>query len=110
MTRIREAAAVAWGDREPVGCALAARITATFPRPKSGVNKTALYHTSKPDADNVLKAILDSITPVEVKGFVVSRGVMLDDKQACFVECHKRWADVGAQGDILAEFWWLDAH
>lgn len=52
--------------RFPAGVPLTVKITAEFPIPKSTSKKRAAaligrWHTKKPDADNVAKAILDAL-------------------------------------------------
>ena len=59
-----------------------------FPRPKSHSTKRGLrpeapvFHTSKPDADNVLKAALDALTHI---------GLWHDDSQVCSVRVLKSY-------------------
>lgn len=55
--------------RFPAGVPLTVKITAEFPIPKSTGKKRAAallgrWHTKKPDADNVAKAILDALNGV----------------------------------------------
>lgn len=54
----------AWGDREPIEGAAAVEIIALFPRPGRLVWKRKPMprqpHVSSPDADNVVKAVLDA--------------------------------------------------
>jgi Holliday junction resolvase RusA-like endonuclease len=66
------------------------RVLAVFTCPKSDHRKREplgrRWHTKKPDADNVLKAVKDS-----------AKGVLwLDDSQVCLETCEKH---VGAQGE-----------
>ena len=66
------------------------RILAVFTCPKSDHRKREplgrRWHTKKPDADNVLKAVKDS-----------AKGVLwLDDSQVCLESCEKH---IGAQGE-----------
>jgi len=55
---------------EPLRCPVSVRITATFERPKSKMWKrkpTPAYpHTSRPDADNIAKAVCDSMEKASV--------------------------------------------
>jgi Holliday junction resolvase RusA-like endonuclease len=66
------------------------RVLAVFTCPKSDHRKreplTRRWHTKKPDADNVLKAVKDS-----------AKGVLwIDDSQVCLESCEKH---IGAQGE-----------
>lgn len=58
----------AHGRQKQLQGALRIVVTAWFPRPKSKTWKTqpmpAYFHTSKPDGDNVLKAVLDALNGV----------------------------------------------
>jgi crossover junction endodeoxyribonuclease RusA len=64
-----------------------------FPRPKSHSTKKGLrdsapdFHTSKPDADNLAKAVLDCLTQL---------GFWKDDAQVCELQIHKRYGTNGA--------------
>ena len=67
------------------------RLWFAMPRPQghrrvSGeVKETApLYHTSKPDCDNLQKAVMDAMTTL---------GFWWDDSQVCSVETHKVYAN-----------------
>lgn len=52
---------------------------------KNGVKKNAPYwHTKKPDLDNLIKAVKDSLTGI----------VYRDDGQICLETANKRYADV----------------
>lgn len=74
-------------------------VTLTFfmPRPKShyrtnGGLKNAVpvfMHSSKPDADNLAKAVLDALTVIRV---------WQDDDQVCELEVRKYWEQPGTHG------------
>lgn len=64
-----------------------------FPRPKSHFNSkgeikpnTPIYHTSKPDRDNLDKCVLDALTQI---------GAWEDDAQVCGGAIDKRFAAPG---------------
>lgn len=88
----KSAIATAVRDAQPEGIPLDGPLHVSlkcyFPRPKShylksGVRSTApTYHTSKPDADNVLKAALDALTQI---------GLWHDDSQVCSVRVLKSY-------------------
>lgn len=71
-------------------------ITFLFPRPKAhfGTGKNSnikkenapAFHTSKPDRDNLEKAVLDTLTSI---------GIWNDDCQVCSGEVKKLYADAG---------------
>jgi len=64
-----------------------ASIVAVFPRPKRLLRKKdpeyRLWHGSKPDIDNVVKAVLDSL---------VMGGIIRDDTQVVFLNAHSVYA------------------
>lgn len=72
----------------PVSC----EITAIFPRPKSKTKKRGpnewYWHTSRPDADNVSKAVMDALNGVawkddsQVSGLMVIKKVASGDELA----------------------------
>lgn len=107
MEIIRAAASAAWPHSEPWCGPMAVEMRGFFPRPKSGPNKKSAFHTSRPDSDNILKAVLDSLTPVVVHGVMVSPGVFVDDRQVCFATVDKFWAPHGEAGRIDLQFWFL---
>ena len=64
-----------------------------LPRPKGHFRSNGdlkpgvhIYHTSKPDRDNLEKAVLDALTNL---------GVWRDDSQVCAGEVRKRYTDPG---------------
>lgn len=74
--------------------------TAIFPRPQSLVWKTKpmprRLHTSKPDFDNVLKAILDALNGIAWK----------DDAQVCGMFQSRKWiADGSEQPHVVIEWY-----
>jgi Holliday junction resolvase RusA-like endonuclease len=85
----------AWGGlapliNQPLAGPVAIRVLAVFTCPKSDHRKreplARRWHTKKPDADNVLKAVKDA-----------AKGVLwLDDRQVCHEICAKH---IGAQGE-----------
>jgi Holliday junction resolvase RusA-like endonuclease len=87
--------AAAWGGLaplldQPLAGPVAIRVLAVFTCPKSDHRKrdplARRWHTKRPDADNVLKAVKDA-----------AKGVLwLDDCQVCLETCIK---EIGAQGE-----------
>lgn len=84
--------AVAWKAKEAMAGKdlfegpVCVRIWARFSKPKSWSKKkraATVYHTSKPDADNIAKIICDGMNGV----------VYRDDAQAVEVTVYKRYAD-----------------
>ena len=66
-----------------------------MPRPKSHLRKDGtlkpsapVYHTQKPDADNLAKAVLDVLTDLQV---------WADDAQVVGLNTTKKWASEGCQ-------------
>ena len=90
---VRVALLNAW-NRKPMIGPVNVTINAFFPRPKAhyfaGKRAAILrpdaptWHTSKPDRDNVDKAILDALTDA---------GLWADDCQVCAGQVTKRYAD-----------------
>jgi Holliday junction resolvase RusA-like endonuclease len=77
----------------PLEGALYLSITAYFPRPKShfsarGELKDGMpfLHTSKPDADNIAKAIMDALTNLGT--------YWRDDSQVAYLRIEKRYAAI----------------
>lgn len=75
---------------EPLACAVRLRVVAFFAMPKSWSKRKrealeGQFHTQKPDADNVLKAIKDGLNDV----------AWIDDCQVCDARVVKRWARHG---------------
>jgi len=83
----------------PVGLYL----TFVLPRPKSLTWKKRamprLWHTSKPDTDNLAKAVKDALTGLAWK----------DDSQVCFVEARKLYAAGDESPGVLVEIETLGA-
>lgn len=85
------------GDWQKAQGAVSVTIELYFKRPKShyrtGKNSgqlkepIAYWHTQKPDADNVAKAVLDALTMVNA---------WQDDALVCELNLTKRWADAEA--------------
>lgn len=81
-----------WGDRPPITGAFMISGEFVFARPKShfGTGRNSgklkpsapLYHTSKPDVDNILKIILDALQGI----------IFMDDSQCIRADCRKRYA------------------
>lgn len=102
--RIRAAATAAGLRGKLLEGPIRVEITAYFQRPKghfkSGKNSSTLkntapaWHTSKPDRDNMEKAVLDALTSV---------GVWRDDSQVCAGEVQKRYADTMPQTHVSIE-------
>lgn len=87
-------AAEAMEDYPPVECAVRLTITASFPIPASWPKwkkELALagevHHTSRPDEDNISKAVKDALTMA---------GVWKDDAQVDMCCCEKRYSDLPA--------------
>jgi len=75
----------------PFETALFVSLSFYMPRPKSHYNAKGLlkpsapeFHTSKPDVDNLQKAVLDALTDV---------GAWTDDKLVCRSMTRREWAD-----------------
>lgn len=64
----KNAIRIAWGKKTKTHGPLRVVVNAWFRRPKSKTWKTkpmpAFFHTTKPDADNVLKSVLDALNGV----------------------------------------------
>lgn len=98
---IVRAAALAKWDRVPFTGPTKVTIIVYFTRPKSHFRSNGFlkpnapaFHTSKPDRDNVDKAILDAL---------VSCGVLSDDKIVCKGGIMKRYAESAPFADIMIE-------
>lgn len=75
----------AMDGRAPLTGAIAVEVIAWFPIPQSWSKKRKLaarFHTGRPDADNILKAIGDGLNGV----------IWADDSQIAEVSIHKRYA------------------
>lgn len=83
--RIIRAARASW-DGQPFDGPVACELTFGFQRPKSHARMKAppCWHTSKPDRDNLEKAVLDALT---------TAGVWGDDAQVAAGSIEKRWSD-----------------
>lgn len=89
------------GDIVPWTGPLCVNETFYFPRPKAHYRSNGelrdtapRWHTTKPDRDNLDKAVCDALTNL---------GIWLDDKQVCDGRVQKRYADghaVGCQIEI----------
>jgi Holliday junction resolvase RusA-like endonuclease len=71
---------IAWYKGDPLDGPLIVSIYAWIKKPKS--SKLA-YPTTKPDADNIAKAVLDALNGI----------LWHDDKQVCQLTIHKVYAD-----------------
>lgn len=100
---IREAAKEKW-DQVPFLGAVRVDLTFVFPRPKAhfrtGRNAHLLrddaprkWHTTKPDRDNLEKAVLDALS---------SLGIWEDDCQVCTGPVCKVWSKDTSGGRLLA--------
>jgi len=85
---VKMMAAQAMGDTKPLECAVSACIALRIIPPSSWSLKKRqraidgeMYPTSKPDIDNVVKAIFDAMNGI----------VFLDDKQVCNLNVEKRY-------------------
>ena len=72
------------------------RLQASFflPKPKSMKNAGNIAHAKKPDTDNLLKAVMDSLTAV---------GVWVDDAQVYRIETGKYYALKKPGAQIIVE-------
>lgn len=75
---------------EPLASAVALSLTFHFRRPASHLRKDGslkpsapVHHTSKPDADNLAKAVMDELTRL---------GAWTDDKLVCRLVVERKWA------------------
>ena len=79
---------------------VAVELRFAMPRPKShsgarGLRESApQWHTSKPDADNLAKLVLDQLTK--------SGRIWHDDSQVIALRCDKFWAVAGEHGCTVA--------
>lgn len=91
---LRSEARRIWGYRPPLDGPLAASITARFALPKSAKGRT--YHTQRPDADNIAKAVLDALMPERAKRrgerVTIWPGVIMDDAQVVHLRASKEWS------------------
>lgn len=79
---------------------LKAEIAAYFPIPKSTSKKKReamlngeIYHTKKPDADNITKCILDALNGI----------AYYDDSQVVYIRCKKNYSDEPRAEIIIRE-------
>jgi Holliday junction resolvase RusA-like endonuclease len=95
---------------DPIAGAVSLSLTFRMPRPKghyrTGRNSHVLretapfYHTGRPDADNLVKAVTDSLTQL---------GMWRDDSQVCMVRVFKRYAESGERPGVLVSITELEA-
>lgn len=96
---VRAVAYAAW-DRVQIDEPVALYIVCHMPRPKSHFGKNGLkdsapfHHSSKPDADNIAKAIQDALTDL---------GIWVDDSRISFLQISKRYADGPPFAEISIE-------
>lgn len=87
----------AWGENERLDGALSVTIDAVFPRPQNMFWKTKAMptfpHTSKPDTDNIAKAVLDALNGL----------AYVDDSQVARLIVTKRVADGVEQPRTVVE-------
>ena len=83
-------------------CPLKASVVFVFKRPKSHYKKNGDFSatgkrfpnkTSKPDIDNLQKAVFDSCNSVYLKLDLLKAVVYTDDQLICKVEASKRWGE-----------------
>jgi Holliday junction resolvase RusA-like endonuclease len=90
-SQIAEAAREHLPDK-PLDCPVAIDIKFAMPRPKRLMRKKdpggAMPHTSKPDMDNLAKAVMDALTQL---------GMWLDDSQVYEQRASKRYAFKGGR-------------
>jgi Holliday junction resolvase RusA-like endonuclease len=106
--RAVEMAVRPYGAGNPVSGALALSVHIYLPRParlcRRSVPARSLPHTSRPDADNLLKAVMDAIT---------TAGIWQDDAQVAVVMAGKHYAAIdgrtGAQITLAALDWECEA-
>ena len=63
---VRRAALANRSTPEPLRGPLSVQLTFLMPRPKS--RKVDVWHTTRPDADNLAKAVLDALTDASIWG------------------------------------------
>lgn len=85
--------------KQPMQGPVALRMIVNFPRPKAHLRKDGrlrpgapIFHTSKPDSDNVAKAVMDAITNLGT--------YWRDDAQVARLDIQKRYT-VGAPGALI---------
>ena len=81
---------LAQSPKQPSLAPMILRATFWMPRPKS-LPKSVLYHTKKPDVDNLLKSCKDALTGIFFR----------DDAQIIRVEGEKRYAVVQSPGVVI---------
>jgi len=97
MNRVRDAGKRAMGGLKPLEGPLLAQMRFYFVAPASWSKKkreAALWVSSRPDLDNYVKCVLDSLgRRVETRGKidVVDDCVFIDDAQVCDLEAQKRY-------------------
>lgn len=99
-TTIRNTAKAHW-DFVPFTGPTVVSWTALFPRPKSHFKRNGdlkqnapIWHTGKPDRDNLDKALLDAL---------VDAGILADDKQVCSGSMRKEYADIAEPPGMIIE-------
>jgi len=79
-------------SRPQISEAVALKLEFYFPRPKAHFCKSGLrlsaprWHTQKPDADNLAKAVMDALSQI---------GVWRDDDQVALLQTSKRFGPFG---------------
>lgn len=96
---IRAEAKRIWGERDPLSGPLQVNVWADFALPKRA--KDRAFHTQRPDADNIAKAVLDALMPQwrkrKSERVMIWPGVISDDAQVVDLRCKKKWSVIGNQ-------------
>ncbi len=79
----------------PVACTVEFWFSVPISKRRKRTPVEAGWHTSKPDIDNALKLIFDSLSGI----------VYDDDTQVCSVVCHKRTCHQDDEGKTVVRFW-----
>lgn len=107
IAALRAAAAVEWGEREPLTGPLAVHVYAAFPLPKRAGNRR--WHMMRPDWDNIGKAACDALQPHHVKRRgrweTLWAGVIADDAAIVEGRVRKEWSALG--GGLTIKLWSL---
>lgn len=91
IRRMAETAMQSSPELFPLQGPICCEIYALFKRPKS-VPKKRLFPAVKPDVDNLVKLVYDSLNPSSKKDREFFEGVWNDDAQVCIGPPHKLYA------------------